>query len=276
MPDDKFEIVAPDVEAIDSYLAEKPKAYSAQLLERLNARGAIDGILPLKTTPAARIAIARTIMASSDQKIEDLEERIRVMQRERDMSLASRVLLAANTPIFAAGRTPPAPSQDDQKKAEDKALEDAENRWFSRYLTLRNILGFLVVFVGLVGSVFAFTVSEYEKHSTALDQTIKDLNVDKTKLQAEKVSLEAERAKLQVQVNNLQGQAGPQLAAAKEQVDSLTKQLNQANASLAQATKNLTTAQTNATQAQDREAAVRRDLEVAQQKISDFQATQRK
>jgi hypothetical protein len=254
-PEYALDIVPADVEAIDKYREEKPQAYSAQIFARILSGGAVDEIMPLKPTPAARIAVARTVIAASDQKIDDLERRLRAIQTARDQSVVNRVLVAINTPVFAPGKNEETSQAGETPEEKEK---EAENRWFLRYLTLRNILIFLSVFVGLVGSVIVFSVNTYDKRANALNQTIEKLGSQKSALEKE--------------ISQLQGECGPQLTAAKSELETTKKQVQSLNANVTQTNKLLEAAQAAAARSDEQAKIARTNAADLQQKLNDLQA----
>jgi DNA repair exonuclease SbcCD ATPase subunit len=264
-PEYVLDIVPADVEAIDKYREEKPQTFSAQIFSRILSGGAVDDIIPFKPTPAARIAVARTVIAASDQKIDDLEKQLKAMRLERDQSLVNRVLVAINTPVFAPGKKGETSQPEETPEGKEKKLEEAENRWFLRYLTLRNILAFLAVFVGLVGSVFAFSVNTYDKRAN-------DLNLTIASLAKQKGELEGKKGDLEKQVLTLQGECGPQLTAKKSELEAANKQVQALNANIDQTNKLLAAAQAAATRSEEQANLARKDAAVLQQKLNDLQA----
>jgi CHASE2 domain-containing sensor protein len=130
--DDRFD--NDDIEAIDKYWQERPQSFSAKVLEELLAGGPAEQVLPLPKTPGARIAVARTVMAASDQKIRDLQDALNTMKRERDRSFATWVAVAINKPLFAKGSDPASTQVKATAETEQKKLDEDEYRFFLRYL----------------------------------------------------------------------------------------------------------------------------------------------
>jgi hypothetical protein len=151
---------------IYEYWESAPGSYSARILAKLlRPDAASEDVFPLKLTGPTRNAIARSVTAACDEKIADCLREITALKRERDQSNYQRVITLINTPLIAAGSaTTPAQKGEDKTTDEEKQkrLDAQEAQWFLRYLTLRNILAFLVVFLGIVGSVIGFAVNEYQ------------------------------------------------------------------------------------------------------------------
>src|SRR5882724_7811410 len=109
MPFEDLPAVIPaDIDATHKYWEQVPRSYSAQIFSRLLASSPADQILPLKMTAATRIGIARVALASCDEKISEYEERIAQLQRERDLSMMTRVATLMNTRLIVpAAPAPP-------------------------------------------------------------------------------------------------------------------------------------------------------------------------
>jgi hypothetical protein len=200
--EDDIQLV-PDTEAIEKYWKVKPKSFSASIMESLRTKGdAADEILGLNLTPAAKIAIARTVISAGDQKIQELEALLSQMKHERDQSFARSVWLVANRPFFRPGtyKEEAAPTTTVETDAERlKRLDKEESEFLLRYLTLRNILLFLVSAATLIGGFFAFSVNIMEKRNTQLQ----DINN----------GLVTQQTRLQDQIRRFQGDCVPQLQA---------------------------------------------------------------
>jgi hypothetical protein len=251
------------VTPIYEYWENTPASYSAQILAKvLHSEAPNELVFPLKLTPSSRNAIARTVMAACDQKIVDCERDIALLKRERDQSNIRRVVTFINTPLIAAG-TPPVATGDEIRDEEiQKRLDDQEARWFLRYLTLRNILAFLVVFLGIVGSVIGFTIKEYRDKAGDLNGSLTTLQNEKTIAEG---ALKDAQTKLTTEcVPNLATKTA-QLDSANAQVESLNKNIQSLNANAALASKNVADAQAALESA-------RKDNAVLQQKITDLQA----
>jgi DNA repair exonuclease SbcCD ATPase subunit len=274
MEDDKLDAVdAVSVTAIDDYWVNAPDSFSASVFARLQKEGPGDAILPLRLTPTARIGIAKTVIAASDEKINDLKGEILALRRDRDQSLGHKVVTFINAPLLEAA----------QKHGNNRVANDAsengksakeENVFFLKYLTLRNILGVLAVTATLIGSVFAFSVDAVEKKAQAA--------IDLAKLNSEKGEAESQLRQLRTQMAQIDPQCPSNLATRTAELSSATKQLQdtkqqlqQVNTNATAANKNLSVAQTAAARAAEQIATLQKDNAVLQQQLADLRAAKK-
>ncbi|KXJ04364.1 hypothetical protein AC249_AIPGENE18624, partial [Exaiptasia diaphana] len=96
------------------------------------------------------LLVVSGVVGSLDDKIEELE---------RSVGTWRQVSSAMNSPLIAVDRAQPADSISDEVPEQD--IDLAEAHWFLKYLTLRNVLGVLVVVLTLSSSFFAFWNKDY-------------------------------------------------------------------------------------------------------------------
>lgn len=133
------------------YFSNHPRTYSARILNNLASNPFFTGTLRgKKPTDKQLLLIASVIISTLDARIDDA-------QRE-----ASRWRAVLDGPLFQRSLPAPNPQVPDPPEGLEQTLERAEQRWFQRYLTLRNILGASVTFLTMLGAVLVFLTANYK------------------------------------------------------------------------------------------------------------------
>jgi flagellar motility protein MotE (MotC chaperone) len=94
----------------------------------------------------------------------------------RSSARYERVNSIINAPLISPQSVKKTEGQDDEpgEEGKDKAGKE-ESHWFLRYLTLRNVLGALVVAISLAGGFFAWLNQDYRSILDARKERVKDL-----------------------------------------------------------------------------------------------------
>ncbi len=147
-----------------------------------------------------------TVVGALDEKIETLQ---------KQANNWSQIRAGLNTPLIKINSSTEA----------GNSLKDSNNieeKWFLKYLTLRNILGFFVIFISMSAGFFSFLNKDYRSLIQAEGAKAKQYADELTEVTSKKNEVSLKLKELEITNINLESR----LAAADEQIDKLDKDLN--------------------------------------------------
>ena len=139
------------------YFHNNPRTYSSQVLGNLASNPLFQFLFdkkPKEPTTKDMLLVASVVVSAADQKIVELETEKLQLKKE-----ASAIRTLLGNPIWSVRALPAAPDEIADTSA---ASKKAEQQWVARYLTLGNVLGAIVVTLGMLGGVFTYFTTNYK------------------------------------------------------------------------------------------------------------------
>jgi hypothetical protein len=165
---------ADDALTLTEYFSIRSTRHSARIYNNLASDPVIGELSKRKKLNYREtLLIVSTVVASLDDEIRRLQEFEKRWEGFR--SAMNAPLLAAPVKELKEGEAPPPP---------------AEPNWFLRYLTLRNVLGVLVVVISLSAGFFAWLNKDYRSLLDGRDKRLSDAQQEITRISTEKNTTE--------------------------------------------------------------------------------------
>lgn len=114
------------------------------------------------------VIIANTVIGGLDNEV--------IRLRRYEKSMLQTLGTAINQPLFLPAPAPGNPGKAQAKGKDDPDPDPVEIHWFAKYLTLRNILGVLVVVITLSAGFFAWFNKDYRSLLEAKDGRVSEAN----------------------------------------------------------------------------------------------------
>lgn len=149
-----------------TYFESHPRTYSSQVLHNLESNQFFRFLFEDRSkepTPRDMLLVSSVLVSAMDHEIATLKAEKAQLQKE-----ASTVRAILGRPLFVARELPPAADQPtdrgDAPPAADpsEAAKKAEREWISRYMTLGNVLGAIVIILGMLGGVLTYFTTNYK------------------------------------------------------------------------------------------------------------------
>jgi hypothetical protein len=212
------------------YFEDNPRSYSNKIYRKLQSSDIYRFLVEHKgkdPTAKEKLTIAAVVITGMDQRIEDLEtDRLR-LQRE-----ASTIRAILGNPIWDVRPAITESASEQNSSESETASEKAERQWIARYLTLGNVLGAIVVILGLLGGVFTYLTTNYKDRAGRFQA-----NAEYWEKQADAFKKDAESANAAKKTAESQREAdaktindqNDRLRQSQSLSSSLSEQLKQAN-----------------------------------------------
>ena len=179
-------------------LSDRP---SARVYENMKADPVVGEILGRKKVTYREMAlVASAVVATLDDHIRKLEERVEALepieQRWKRLGTVINAPLIGGPGAVFNGDDDALEGDESNRFSEEKAhsASNEESAWFLRYLTLRNILGVLLIVITLSASFFAWYNRDYRSQLSLKDSEL-------TTRRAQVSELTTERNQLTTQIS---------------------------------------------------------------------------
>jgi hypothetical protein len=148
------------------YFDKNPQTYSAQVLQNLATNPLFRFLFESKNKkPTAKdmLLVSSVVVSAADQKITTLEQERIKLQKE-----ASKIRAVLGNPIWSVRalpapiETPPVADENADVAKSSEAEKKAEQQWLARYLTLGNVLGAIVIILGMLGGTLTYFTANFK------------------------------------------------------------------------------------------------------------------
>jgi len=159
----------PPTELSMEYLEVNPGTYSNLIVNNLKTNKFFLYLFQRKQrdpTPQEMLLVASVVVAASDQKIASLEQEKIELKKE-----ASNIRAFFGTQIFKPAELPASTSTTEGPSGTPAAL-GAEQAWIAKYLTLGNVMGVIVVALGLIGGFVTYFTSNFKDKAHRAEEQV--------------------------------------------------------------------------------------------------------
>lgn len=200
--------VSGDEKGISEFFSQHEGKASSKIYQNLASDPVISDLSNKKQfTYRETLILVSTVVGALDEKIESLE---------RQAGNWSQIKSSINSPLIGSGNR--------DSNGGEPAPDQNETNWFLKYLTLRNVLGVLVVVLSMSAGFFSFINKDYRALIQAEEAKAEKYAEELVSVKSENEDLTLELKELQIVKENIESR----LVSADDQITELESKLESA------------------------------------------------